>query len=90
MGKIPSDKAKKDLIQVDVSSLKSRLNHVYQTRRSNGRSRSNRSILNHDGLFEYLWDLKELALIEGKEQVEIPSAWIQELDSSVKSPQNPS
>ena len=79
MGKKPSGNVKKDLIQVDVSSLKSQLNHVYQTRKGN------RSILNHDGLFEYLWDLKELALIEGKQKVEVPSAWMKELDSSVNS-----
>ena len=71
-----SEKETKELVKVEVSSLKNRLNHLYQTRKDN------RAILSHDGLFEYLWDLKELALIEGKSSVEVPSSWLEELDTS--------
>ena len=66
------------MIEVEVSSLKQRLNSLYQNKRH-----FDRSYLSHDGLFEYLWDLKEMALIEGKESVEIPEAWIRDLDSKL-------
>lgn len=33
-----------------------------------------------EGLFEYLWDLKEKALLERRSTVEVPSNWLQELE----------
>lgn len=72
-----SKKESTNLINIEVDTLKRSLNHLYQTRRDN------RTILSHDGLFEYLWDLKEMALIEGKTSVEVPSAWVEELDTNI-------
>lgn len=79
MGKNTSEKEKRELVKVEVVNLKQQLNHLYRSRKNN------RSILSHDGLFEYLWDLKELALIEGRSSVEVPSAWMEELDSTLNS-----
>lgn len=73
----PSKKEKNELVKVQVDLLKRSLNHAYDTRRDN------RTILAHDGLFEYLWDLKERALMEGRESVEVPTAWVEELDSNL-------
>ena len=70
-----------DLVNVQVATLKERLNKLYDTRRgSHGRPQ-----MAQDGLFEYLWDLKELALMEGRASVEVPSNWIEELEQSLTS-----
>ncbi len=66
-----------ELVKIEVDNLKQSLNHAYKTRKNN------RNILSHDGLFEYLWDLKEKALIEGQKSVEIPTSWLEELDSDL-------
>lgn len=66
-----------DLVKIEVDNLKQSLNHAYKTRKNN------RNILSHDGLFEYLWDLKEKALIEGQKSVEVPTSWLEELDSDL-------
>ena len=57
-----------------TSSLRDRLNRVYLS------MRSNRKNLPSSGLFEYLWDLKEAALSEGRSHVQIPSNWLEELE----------
>ncbi len=58
------------LVLVKTADLKERLNRVYQTpaRKLDGKS------------FEHLWDLKELALLEGKSSVQVPKPWLEELD----------
>lgn len=58
------------LVSVDVETLKHRLNKAY----------SSRGTLSNDSLFEYLWDLKELALMEGTQNVEVPSNWLEEIE----------
>jgi hypothetical protein len=33
------------------------------------------------GLFDYLWEVKELAIVEKRSSIEIPSGWLEELGS---------
>ncbi|MGD9683822.1 MAG: hypothetical protein AB7W16_21865 [Candidatus Obscuribacterales bacterium] len=77
MGKSIPASRQRELVEIQVSTLKERLNQFYDSRRRNQAADS------QDGLFEYLWDLKELALMEGRASVEVPSAWLEELDSSL-------
>ncbi|MCA9803144.1 MAG: hypothetical protein KC777_14335 [Cyanobacteria bacterium HKST-UBA02] len=77
MGKSIPASRQRELVEIQVSTLKERLNQFYDSRRRNQTADS------QDGLFEYLWDLKELALMEGRASVEVPSAWLEELDSSL-------
>jgi len=68
------------LVTVDTKSLKDRLNRLYDSMRQVSKKSNKAKELSQSGLFEYLWDLKEGALMEGKAHVEVPTAWIQELD----------
>ncbi len=63
-----------NLVSVRTDLLKERLNRLYDVVRCNPRSHS------AWGRFDYLWDLKELALLEGKGSVQIPDAWLDELE----------
>ena len=65
-----------ELVTVNTRSLKEPLNKLYDTRRHNT------TLFPNDGLFEYLWDLKEMALMEGKSSVEVPGNWLEELEAS--------
>lgn len=60
------------LVSVEVNALKERLNTIYASHRT----------LDRAGLFEYLWDLKERALMEGTDRVEVPSNWLEDLEDS--------
>jgi len=60
------------VVSVNVEALKERLNTLYTSRRT----------LSRAGLFEYLWDLKERALMEGANSVEVPSNWLDDLDDT--------
>ncbi len=64
------------LVTVSTSTLKDRLNRLYDTRKGHPKT------ISQSGLFEYLWDLKELALMERKSSVEVPSTWLEELEES--------
>jgi hypothetical protein len=59
---------------ISVGSLKDKLNSFYSQakmlNRPHGQSEH----------FDYLWDLKEMALIEGKDSIEVPEEWLLELD----------
>ncbi|MDZ4834973.1 MAG: hypothetical protein SGJ27_14445 [Candidatus Melainabacteria bacterium] len=57
-------------VTVEVDALRDRLNKLY----------NNRLTVPNDGLFEYLWDLKERALMEGSARVEVPSTWLDDLE----------
>ncbi len=76
MGNSCSTSGAKDTkrISIDTDTLKSRLNQFYDTSRHWGAQR--------DNTFEYLWDIKELALMEGRDQVEVPASWLDDLESS--------
>lgn len=62
------------LVTVRTDHLKERLNKLYDVVRGNPHSYS------YWGRFDYLWDLKELAMLEGKKAIEIPDAWLDELE----------
>jgi len=62
------------LVTVTTESLRERLNRMYDVMRARSRDMSG------SGLFDYLWDLKELALIEGKQSVQLPITWLDELE----------
>jgi len=62
------------LVTVSTEALKDKLNQIYDAMRARPRATTG------NGLFEYLWDLKELALMEGRNSVQVPNTWLQELD----------
>lgn len=66
------------VITVETDLLKDKLNLVYSS--LHGQKRNS---ISHEGLFEYLWDLKEMALMEGKNSVDLPSSWVEDLESEV-------
>lgn len=68
------------VVSVTTDLLKDKLNRVYSRFHANSRSMS------HEGLFEYLWDLKEVALVEGKQSVELPTSWLEDLETELESP----
>lgn len=71
-----SDIAKgESVVKVSTADLRSRLNHLYSALRNSGRSESLR--------FDYLWDLKELALMEGRQNVDVPETWLDELERGI-------
>lgn len=63
------------MVTMKTDLLKDRLNRVY-----NRAHKGDDKALAQDGLFEYLWDLKEVALLEGKTSVELPKNWLDELE----------
>ena len=68
------------LITVTTDVLKVRLNRVYSQLHTSTDMRTSTKSLSQEGLFEYLWDLKEMALLEGKSTVELPKNWLDELE----------
>ncbi len=76
MGSTANSTTGLQLVTVSTSTLKDRLNRLYDTRKGQAKT------ISHSGLFEYLWDLKELALMERKSSVEVPSTWLDELEES--------
>lgn len=64
------------VVSVTTDRLKARLNKLYETRKHTRDT---------DSLFEYIWDLKEKALMEGRREVEVPSTWLDDLEDSVRS-----
>lgn len=67
-------KTKEPLITVRTENLKERLNQLYDTVRGNS------TTFCYWSRFDYLWDLKELAVLEGRSQVQIPDNWLAELE----------
>lgn len=65
------------LVNVATDSLKDRLNRVYDALRSRPQTLSN------SGLFDYLWEMKELALLEGRSTVQVPTTWLEELEDDI-------
>ena len=66
------------LAAVPTDNFKERLNSIYKIRRLSQHPLSN------SGLFEYLWDLKEIALLEGQPSVQVPAIWLQELEADLQ------
>jgi len=67
------------VVSVTTDLLKDKLNRVY----SRFHARGSRSI-SHEGLFEYLWDLKEVALVEGKKSIDLPQSWLDDLETELE------
>ena len=64
------------LVSVQTSELKEILNQFYGGMRE--------AALKHrlePGHFDLLWDLKELALLESCQSVEVPETWLEEMES---------
>jgi hypothetical protein len=62
------------LVTVSTETLKQRLNQMYDAMRASSRLGAS------SGLFEYLWDLKEVALLEKRGDVQVPNTWLEELE----------
>lgn len=71
---VPAHMQKSILVRLQTDSLKERLNRIYDTVR--GRTH-NQSVFSR---FDYLWDLKELAVLEGRSAVDVPENWLEELE----------
>lgn len=68
------------LVQVDIATLQDGLNKLFA--RQNRRELNKNKIYQDD--FDYLWDLKELALLEKKQLVEVPGTWLSEMDMALR------
>ena len=64
------------MISVETSQLKEKLNRMFTAMHG---SHANRSA---GGIFDRLWDMKEMAILEGKKTVELPGHWLNELDAA--------
>lgn len=68
--------AKAQLVTVATNNLRERLNKIYSAGRGGSLQLNS---------FDQLWDLKEMALLEGKVSVEVPRTWLDELDNAQQS-----
>lgn len=75
-----SNKSVLEVVTIDTDTLKQRLNKLYETARLRQKHGS------PSGVFDYLWDLKEKALLEGSKSVEVPKNWLDELDTAINQP----
>lgn len=64
-------------ITVETCILKNRLTEAYTTLRAHGQSMS---CVRH---FQNLWDLKEQALVEQRDHVQVPSVWLRQVEQAV-------
>ncbi len=71
-------KGNNEMISVETGVLKERLNKLYQNRRGQGHRLDMPGAT--EGLFEYLWDLKEKALLDREAKVEVPRNWLDQLE----------
>jgi len=70
-------KSEKELVTVDTNDLRVRLNKLFEARHGQGISAGRAS---GEGIFEYLWDLKEKALLDRRSSVDVPSNWLAQLE----------
>ncbi|MBY0545760.1 MAG: hypothetical protein K2W95_00575 [Candidatus Obscuribacterales bacterium] len=59
---------------IQTLQLHQRLNSLYRQLR-------NTSSVPHRLQFDVLWDLKELALLEHRQSVDVPATWLDELEN---------
>ncbi len=71
-------KGDKELVTVETDVLKERLNMLYQSRRGQGHRLDMPGA--SEGVFEYLWDLKEKALLDRRTKVDVPRNWLDQLE----------
>lgn len=74
--KVTGDVRAEKMVTMETNLFKDRLNRVYDRMRHGSQSRS----LSQNEFFEYLWDLKETALVEGKPSLELPQTWLEKLE----------
>ena len=67
--------SEKAMVTIETTNLKQRLNDAFVNLHGKGSPSSM-----HDANFDRLWDLKESAILEGKNTVELPGQWLSELD----------
>jgi hypothetical protein len=67
------------LVSLKTSDLRERLNRLYAGMR---RSAGERKMADN-GRFDYLWDLKELALMQGTKSVDVPESWLEDLERGI-------
>jgi hypothetical protein len=59
---------------ISTSLLKDKLNLLYSL------PEFKRNAFRHEAHFDTLWDLKEMALLEGRSAIEVPEDWMHVLD----------
>ncbi len=74
--KVNGDVRSEKMVTMKTDLFKDRLNRVYDRLRHGSQSRN----LSQSEFFEYLWDLKETALVEGKPSLELPQTWLEKLE----------
>lgn len=74
--KVTGDVRAEKMVTMETNLFKDRLNRVYDRMRHGSQSRN----LSQNEFFEYLWDLKETALVEGKPSLELPQTWLEKLE----------
>lgn len=62
-----------DSSSMSTPQLRQRLNRLFTNNRIKGSEQRRRQ-------FDLLWDVKELALMERRQSVEIPTGWLDELE----------
>ena len=70
MGLVNQSKSK----AIATSLLQDKLNSLYLL------PKYKRDAFRHKAHFDSLWDLKEMALLEGKQSIEIPESWTDVLE----------
>lgn len=63
-----------DLMTVKTDLLRDKLNRLYDVLRVRPQAHT------YWGRFSYLWDLKELAILERRDSVEVPTQWLDEFE----------
>ena len=64
------------LVSLSTSDLRDRLNRIYAKMRNSNKKADL-------GRFDYLWDLKEHALMQGTKAVDVPESWLDELETGM-------
>lgn len=64
------------MVTLKTDLFKDRLNRVYDRMRHSNQSRHH----SQKEFFDYLWELKESALLEGKSSLELPQNWLDKLE----------
>lgn len=68
--------SEKKMITIETAALKQRLNNAFVHLHGKGKH----GFIKDDPNFDRLWDLKESAILEGKNTVELPGQWLNQLD----------
>ena len=74
--KVSGDVRAEKMVTLKTDLFKDRLNRVYDRLRHGNQSGN----LSQNEFFEYLWDLKERALVEGTTSLELPQTWLEKLE----------